>query len=545
MLSRMELSDFLKGLALKKEEHSMEKLKEKVESMMGQYYQAVCLDRQEKVESSGGLKLMEHSYLRNTTLLRVCELLSPGQPWHQTRLVWAGDYMDNGLFLPEEVYVSEDDPTKVLDNLYTIADQQYPDLGFRGTFENEAAYYAMDWSEREALEMSYWERLRLLEPQFIYLINHSKQEFVDLRRIRVKAYGHRIHPLSLLTASGNGRGGGDFWGLPQHQQYVGRWAGDVISVENADYDCYAFTEIIPAFKEESDLSHALGSSPTEQTLRHAQYEPIEERQNTLLELVETFQLTAEQVPTLANVLTREQAQVIVEEEAKAYQALVQELEALKQRFEALRKESLGRIHLSADYDYTSALDYFPAATHFFKEGRLLTALPSNQFLEQLRTEMETALKPIIEEEKNVYCVATGTLISRELLNQDIPEGTVAPYHICPTCEQAVLTDYVVSDVDGTAKCPTCAAQELEFCLFSEKGRRLKETFTLRMNDAEQHQAFLALLEKKNAYAHAIHDLTETDDRGKAVPFKKQLETVGWRFDEAGVIQSLSRYQYIL
>ena len=80
---------------------------------MGQYYQAVCLDRQEKVKPSGGLKLMEHSYLRNTTLLRVCELLSPGQPWHQTRLVWAGDYMDDGLFLPEDVYVSEDDSTEV------------------------------------------------------------------------------------------------------------------------------------------------------------------------------------------------------------------------------------------------------------------------------------------------------------------------------------------------------------------------------------------------------------------------------------------------
>ena len=516
---------------------------------MGQYYQAVCLDRQEKVKPSGGLKLMEHSYLRNTTLLRVCELLSPGQPWYQTRLVWAGDYMDDGLFLPEDVYVSEDDSTEVLNNLYTIAEQEYPDLGFRGTFESEDAYYAMDWSQREALEEPYWERLCDLESQFIYLINHSKQEFVDLRRVRVKAYGYRIHPLSLLTASGNGRGGGDFWGLPQHQQYVGRWAGDVISVENADYDCQAFTEIIPAFKEERDLSRTLGSSLTEMTLRHAQYESTEERQNTLLELVEAFQLTAEQVPTLANVLTREQAQVIVEEEAKAYQALVQELEVLEQRFKTLKQESLGYVDLprsnSEGCEYNSALNYCPEATHFFKEGRRLTGLASDEFLKQLRTELETALKPIIEDEKKVYCVATGTLLSQEVLNQDIPEGVSAPYHICPTCEQAVLTDYVVSDVDGTAKCPTCAAQEIEFCLFSEKGRRLKETFVLRMNDAKQHRAFLALLEKKKAYAHAVKDLTETDDRGKPVPFKKQLETVGWRFDEAGMVESLSRYQYIL
>ena len=39
-----------------------------------------------------------------------------------------------------------------------------------------------------------------------------------------------LHPLSLLTAEGNGRGGGDYNG--PNMDMVGTWARDVISMEN-------------------------------------------------------------------------------------------------------------------------------------------------------------------------------------------------------------------------------------------------------------------------------------------------------------------------
>ena len=61
---------------------------------MGQYFKPVSLDAKEKVVPFG-LKLMEHSWLSNNTMKGVERLLSPGNKWHKTRIVWSGDYMDN------------------------------------------------------------------------------------------------------------------------------------------------------------------------------------------------------------------------------------------------------------------------------------------------------------------------------------------------------------------------------------------------------------------------------------------------------------------
>jgi hypothetical protein len=47
---------------------------------------------------------------------------------------------------------------------------------------------------------------------------------------------NQFHPLPILTAEGNGRGGGDYRGADE--DLVGTWARDVISVEMeapADY----------------------------------------------------------------------------------------------------------------------------------------------------------------------------------------------------------------------------------------------------------------------------------------------------------------------
>jgi len=53
-------------------------------------------------------------------------------------------------------------------------------------------------------------------------VNHTKKEYV------VKPRKGEYHPLSLLTAEGNGRGGGDYRGSGD----VGRWARDIISMED-------------------------------------------------------------------------------------------------------------------------------------------------------------------------------------------------------------------------------------------------------------------------------------------------------------------------
>jgi hypothetical protein len=57
---------------------------------------------------------------------------------------------------------------------------------------------------------------------------------------------HKIlHPLSLLTAEGNGAGGGDYRG--SNEIIVGSWARDVISIDEEIPENY--TELICKFNE--------------------------------------------------------------------------------------------------------------------------------------------------------------------------------------------------------------------------------------------------------------------------------------------------------
>lgn len=156
---------------------------------MGQYFKAVSLDAKEKFVPFG-LKLMEHSWINNSTMKAVERLLSPGNKWHKTRIVWAGDYMDNGLFI-------EEDRT-----LYSEASEFWPDAS----------------SDLDG-------------PDVIYAVNHTKNMYIDLREVPdvEDEEGLKIHPLSVLTSSGNGRGSGDY--KDYEDENVGSWAGDVISTE--------------------------------------------------------------------------------------------------------------------------------------------------------------------------------------------------------------------------------------------------------------------------------------------------------------------------
>ena len=163
-----------------------------------------------KMHTSGqGLKLMEHSYLKNKMMLCVEALLIEGGEWHKTPIVWAGDYSDH--------------------------------------VRNEMNYSDMcdstDEGEHVARELIPKPLTAKQQKEFQFIVNHTKKEFVDKKKVPSND-GWQIHPLSLLTSSGNGRGGGDFRG---DNDFVGTWAADVISVEKeipAD-----FKEIVPNFKE--------------------------------------------------------------------------------------------------------------------------------------------------------------------------------------------------------------------------------------------------------------------------------------------------------
>lgn len=196
---------------------------------MGQYYKPVSLDRMEYVlthDYDSGLKLMEHSYIGNPVLNVVESLLSNGGDWYKNRIVWAGDYADEGKFVPE------------IKPMWTEDGQPF--------MSNEISLYRYASYEGKQIEP----KSPTVRTPCQFLCNWDKKEYVNLAAVKpIGASGweakNYIHPLSLLTADGNGRGGGDY--RNDNDEMVGAWAGDRISMEQeAPED---FTELIHHFEE--------------------------------------------------------------------------------------------------------------------------------------------------------------------------------------------------------------------------------------------------------------------------------------------------------
>jgi hypothetical protein len=183
---------------------------------MGQYYIAINTDTMEWIQPhdfDNGAKLMEHSYLTNNFVETVeFLLLDDGEDksrWAGQRIVWAGDYADPEAKEGETLYESSQDKNK---------------LGML---------------------------IEAIPPNYHYLVNWDRQEFVDKTRCKPingnwNVNNMRVHPLPLLTAEGNGRGGGDYHG--DNKELVGTWARDRISVMKEPP--IGFTEIIPNFTED-------------------------------------------------------------------------------------------------------------------------------------------------------------------------------------------------------------------------------------------------------------------------------------------------------
>lgn len=172
---------------------------------MGQYYKAVNLDNMEHVSPyvyNNGAKLMEHSWIGNDYVEAVEFLLIEGGRWHNQRLVWAGDYADK-----EE--------------------------------KNGQNFYEM--VEGDGLQML----IEAVPSNYHYLVNYDKKEYVDKTKCP-NNNGWTVHPLPLLTAEGNGRGGGDYGG-DDVNEYVGSWSRCRLGLVKEIPE--GFTEIIPNFKE--------------------------------------------------------------------------------------------------------------------------------------------------------------------------------------------------------------------------------------------------------------------------------------------------------
>lgn len=206
---------------------------------MGQYYTPILKSEKEGLGLMGfsahqydnGLKLMEHSYIGNKFTETIVKFMI--EEGGKFRVAWVGDYADS--------YVAREEiPNPLYEN------EEYKEL-----------YKEFIDYEKELEDPAYMKAdpIKPMEnsSQLIF-INHSKKEYIDMNHYiddnKSDDWGYRIHPLPLLTAIGNGYGGGDYH---KEDKLVGYWACDEIEVvdwikdNNIKKD---YKEIRPIFNED-------------------------------------------------------------------------------------------------------------------------------------------------------------------------------------------------------------------------------------------------------------------------------------------------------
>ena len=176
---------------------------------MGQYYEILLKDENgfhhfdRSVDGQYMMaKLMEHSWHGNWCLGAICKKLYK----NICRLWWVGDYSNDAPLVNN---MSEEERGFVYHMCYG---------------EISESYDVEPLSSKEQLS---------LEDKII--VNHTKGlvlRWNDYYKRCKCDDGSCIHPLSLLTAMGNGCGGGDYYGINEY--FVGAWAGDEISIEDDD-----------------------------------------------------------------------------------------------------------------------------------------------------------------------------------------------------------------------------------------------------------------------------------------------------------------------
>lgn len=184
---------------------------------MGQYYEIILEDENgERVHYDRSIngeyqmaKLTEHSWWLNPTMYCVCELLRQSA----MRVYWVGDYADNAAPVNN---MGE----KMRDEIYHCCWGETAIPAYISSLPSHTFSLSED---PDAIESNLTHR---------YLVNITKGLYIDCDAYykRCVRDGWCTHPLSLLTAMGNGQGGGDYHGI--NEEKVGSWAGDLLSVED-------------------------------------------------------------------------------------------------------------------------------------------------------------------------------------------------------------------------------------------------------------------------------------------------------------------------
>ena len=163
---------------------------------MGQYYVAILIDEQNQPSTlspydfDNGAKLMEHSYIANNFVNAVLSELRDTPH----RVYWLGDYAESKHFLNGD---------------FRLTNQQCQEMSTNESIRVQPTPANQIWIYDE-----------------FYAINLDKREYLKFEKNDPHLY--QINPLPLLTAVGNGEGGGDYAGVGEDN--VGIWSGNYIYI---------------------------------------------------------------------------------------------------------------------------------------------------------------------------------------------------------------------------------------------------------------------------------------------------------------------------
>ena len=192
---------------------------------MGQYYRAILGDKyglnckvfDRSVDGEYTFaKLLEHSWWLNSFVNAFSEFIY-NEP---SRVAWVGDYATE----PDDF-----------------------------DFQNCSAFYVPSYGEVwgdsvSAIGVTFTN----LTIDGKFLLNHDTKQFVDLDAYKAACtdkHDWTIHPLPLLTAVGNDRGGGDFHAGNTGFDFVGSWAWQLISFADSPPEDFAKFNLV--FREDA------------------------------------------------------------------------------------------------------------------------------------------------------------------------------------------------------------------------------------------------------------------------------------------------------
>lgn len=184
-----------------------------------------------------GLKLMEHSYVGNNFVNAVVSQIVD----NLERIAWMGDYANDRCNDPWEKQVTEQMEWDDFSQLYKRA------MEGEGRIKPDPIEFdtgAKGW----------------------FLVNHTKHVYINMDAYieankwheegmwngEHYSYDMCIHPLPLLTACGNDRGGGDYHDCYPNIELVGSWAFDLIEMTKVRYMDYE--EVTFEFTEQRKVS---------------------------------------------------------------------------------------------------------------------------------------------------------------------------------------------------------------------------------------------------------------------------------------------------